>query len=109
MRCNGLGYAGFIATDCGAVDFLNQGHYWTDSPPAAVAAAVRNGSDMEIGIPGPWGHGFYYQTHMNQSVQTKLLNVSELDRATTRVWRTAFRLGCPGPPGRLSAISIFPY
>ena len=49
--------AGFIATDCGAVDFLNQGHYWTDSPPAAVAAAIRNGSDLEIGIPGPWGHG----------------------------------------------------
>ena len=44
---------GFIATDCGAVDFLNQGHYLTDSPPEAVAAAIRNGSDLEIGIPGP--------------------------------------------------------
>ena len=85
--------AGFIATDCGAVDFLNQGHYWTDSPPAAVAAAIRNGSDLEIGIPGPWGSGYYFQTHMNQTVERKLLEVRELDRAATRVWRTAFRLG----------------
>eukprot|EP01051_Picozoa_sp_SAG22_P005441 SAG22_NODE_322_length_12387_cov_50.101400_3_plen_120_part_00 len=75
------------------MDFLNQGHYWTDSPPAAVAAAMRNGSDMEIGFPGPWGHGFYFQTHMNQSVEQKLLNTSEVDRAAARVWRTAFRLG----------------
>ena len=87
------GWDGFIVTDCGAVDFLNQGHYWTDSPPAAVAAAIRNGSDMEIGIPGPWGHGYYFQTHMNQTVERKLLKERELDRATTRVWRTAFRLG----------------
>ena len=33
------------------------------------------------------------QTHMNQSVEAKLLSMSELDRAATRVWRTAFRLG----------------
>ena len=58
-----------------------------------MAAAIRNGSDMEIGIPGPWGHGYYFQTHMNQSIEQKLLEVSELDRAATRVWRTAFRLG----------------
>eukprot|EP01050_Picozoa_sp_SAG11_P039467 SAG11_NODE_16625_length_542_cov_0.932280_1_plen_82_part_10 len=30
---------------------------------------------------------------MNQSVESKLLSMAELDRATTRVWRTAFRLG----------------
>ena len=29
------GWDGFIVTDCGAVDFLNQGHYWTNSPAAA--------------------------------------------------------------------------
>jgi beta-glucosidase-like glycosyl hydrolase len=76
---------------------LNQGHYWTSSPPAAVAAAIRNGSDMAIGIPGPWGHGYYYQTHMNQSIERGLLSVPELDRAATRVWRTAFRLGMFDP------------
>eukprot|EP01052_Picozoa_sp_SAG31_P039988 SAG31_NODE_5681_length_2384_cov_1.879212_2_plen_88_part_00 len=48
---------------------------------------------MEIGFPGPWGHGFYYQTHMRETIESKLLNVSELDRAAIRVWRTAFRLG----------------
>ena len=72
---------------------------------------------LEIGIPGPWGHGCecrngrlgpltvaatltrpflrtdYFQTHMNQTVERKLLEVRELDRAATRVWRTAFRLG----------------
>ena len=72
---------------------------------------------LEIGIPGPWGHGCecrngrlgpltvaatltrpflrtdYFQTHMNQTVEGKLLEVRELDRAATRVWRTAFRLG----------------
>lgn len=87
------GWDGFIVTDCGAVDFLNQGHFWTRSPAAAVAAAIHNGSDMEIGIPGPWGHGYYFQTHMNQTVESKLLAVGELDRAAIRVWRTAFRLG----------------
>ena len=30
---------------------------------------------------------------MNQTVERKLLEVRELDRAATRVWRTAFRLG----------------
>ena len=64
---------GFIATDCGAVDFLNQGHYWTGSPPEAVAAALRNGSDMEIGIPGPWGHGFYYQVGSGCRHHTRLV------------------------------------
>ena len=87
------GWDGFIATDCGGVDFLNQGHYWTSSPPGAVAAAIRNGSDLELGLPGPWGHGYYFQTHMNQTVEQKLLAERELDRAVTRVWRTAFRLG----------------
>ena len=29
---------------------------------------------------------------MNQSVEQKLLEVQELDRSATRVWRTAFRL-----------------
>ena len=48
---------------------------------------------MEIGIPGPWGHGYYFQTHMNQTVGRNLLKEREVDRATTRVWRTAFRLG----------------
>jgi beta-glucosidase-like glycosyl hydrolase len=39
------------------------------------------------------GHGYYFQTHMNQTIERQLLQMRELDRATTRVWRTAFRLG----------------
>jgi beta-glucosidase-like glycosyl hydrolase len=87
------GFEGFIVSDCGGVNFLNQGHYLTESPPEAVAAAVKGGLDAECGIPGPWGHGNYFSTHMNETVEMKLLGESELDRSTIRVWRTAFRLG----------------
>ena len=79
-------------------DFLNQGHYLTSSPPEAVAAAMKGGLDAECGIPGPWGHGDYLSTHMNETVQRGLLNQTELDRSVVRTWRTAFRLGLFEPP-----------
>jgi beta-D-xylosidase 4 len=87
------GFDGFIVSDCGGVDFLNQGHYLANTPQGAVAAALKGGLDAECGIPGPWGHGNYLATHMNETISQQLLNTSELDRSTVRVWRTAFRLG----------------
>lgn len=87
------GFEGFVVSDCGGVDFLNQGHYLADTPQGAVAAALKGGLDAECGIPGPWGHGNYLATHMNETVSQRLLNQSELDRSAMRVWRTAFRLG----------------
>jgi beta-glucosidase-like glycosyl hydrolase len=93
------GFDGFIVSDCGGVDFLNQGHYLADSPQGAVAAALKGGLDAECGIPGPWGDGNYLSTHMSETVGQKLLDESELDRSAIRVWRTAFRLGLFEPFG----------
>lgn len=55
-----FGFDGFIVTDCGGIPFLQQGHYWVNGgPPAAVAGALKNGTDAECGIPGPWGVSFF--------------------------------------------------
>lgn len=87
------GFDGFIISDCGGVDFLNQAHYMTSSPAEAVAASIKNGMDAELGIPGPWGPGEYFPTHMNRTVERKLIETSDLDRSAVRMWRTIFRLG----------------
>jgi beta-glucosidase-like glycosyl hydrolase len=48
---NTWGFDGFIATDCGGINFLNQGHYLSKlgRPEDAVAAGIRGGSDVECG------------------------------------------------------------
>lgn len=87
------GFDGFIVSDCGGVDFLNQAHYMTSTPLESVAVSIKNGLDAELGIPGPWGPGEYFGRHMNKTVESKLLQETELDRSAIRMWRTIFRMG----------------
>ena len=66
-------------------------------PAAAVAGALRNGTDAECGIPGPWGEGYLYHEALNESLSRGLVDQATVDRAIVRKWRTAFRLGLFDP------------
>lgn len=87
------GFDGFVVTDCGGVDFLNQGHYLTKTPASAVAAGIKSGCEAECGIPGPWGPGYYYRDYSHDAVKQGLLKQAEIDTALVKKWRTGFRLG----------------
>eukprot|EP00040_Diaphanoeca_grandis_P014695 m.74689 g.74689 ORF g.74689 m.74689 type:complete len:1106 (+) comp24690_c0_seq2:102-3419(+) len=87
------GFDGFVVSDCGGIDFLNQGHYAATSPAGAVAKAIKGGCEVECGTPGPWGPGYYFRDNSHEAVTQGLLAQEEVDTALLRKWRTAFRLG----------------
>lgn len=87
------GFDGFVVSDCGGIDFLNQGHYLSTSPAGATSMAIKAGCEVECGTPGPWGPGYYFRDYSADAVAEGLLRQSDVDTALVKKWRTAFRLG----------------
>ncbi len=86
------GFDGFVVSDLGGIGHLMSDHHFTTQPEEAVAAALQAGCDYDDeqfrdAIPG--------------AVRNGLLPEKVVDRALTRVLRTAFRLGVFDPPERV--------
>jgi beta-glucosidase-like glycosyl hydrolase len=87
------GFSGFTVSDCGGVSAINTGHYKTSSPTHALARALHGGLDAECGMNPPNSAGYYFQKRTNQALAEGVVNISTVDQALLRKWRTALRLG----------------
>jgi beta-glucosidase len=86
------GFAGYVVSDCGAIDDMFKGHRVVPTPPAAAALAVRTGTDLECGrVYGS----------LENAVQQGLISEREIDTAVKRLFLARFRLGMFDPPERV--------
>jgi beta-glucosidase len=83
------GFDGYIVSDCDAIHDIYFGHHYTDSLPAAAAAAVKAGCDICCG-------GSY--NALLKSVEQNLISKPEIDNALYYALITRFRLGLFDPP-----------
>jgi beta-glucosidase len=84
-------FAGFVTSDCGAIDdfFETRGHRYSPSSEAAAAAGVLLGTDTNCGTT--------YKV-LPAAVRKGLLSESDLNRTLARLFEARIRLGLFDPP-----------
>jgi len=84
------GFAGYVVSDCGAVDDIYRHHHVAQSSAEAAALAVKNGCDLECGctysLPCVYGQ-------LHDAVLMGLLAEEDLNRSVKRLFMARFRLG----------------
>ncbi len=81
------GYEGIVVSDCGAIsDFHRPNHHETflNDPTAAVANAVRTGTDLECGSD---------YNHLIQAVEEGKITEADIDVSLRRLLKDRFELG----------------
>jgi beta-glucosidase len=86
------GFQGYIVSDCGAIGDFVVGHKYSPNMPAADAAAVKAGTDLDCGKE-------YKQ--LTDAVHQSLIAESEVNRALERLFVARIRLGMFDPPERV--------
>ena len=90
-------FSGYVVSDCGAVDDIENGHHFAPSPEAAAAAAVKAGTDLDCGDE--------YKALLG-AVRQGLISESDIDQAVTRLMAARFRLGMFDAPEKVPYASI---
>jgi beta-glucosidase len=85
---NQWGFDGYIVSDCDAIHDIYFGHHYTESLPAASAAAVKAGCDICCG-------GSY--NALLKSVQQGLITEPEIDKTLYYALKPRFQLGLFNP------------
>jgi len=93
------GFAGYVVSDCGAIDDIWARHKIVATPEEAAALGVTKGCDLECGS--------VYKT-LGTALERGLLKESDIDRAVERLMLARFRLGMFDPPERVRYAQI-PY
>ena len=83
-------FQGYVVSDCGAVQDIQEGHHFVATLPEAAAAAIKHSMDLECS-------GSDY-SHYVAAVKSGLLKESELDVAVKRLMRARMLLGMFDPP-----------
>jgi len=91
-------FAGYVVTDCGAINDMINGHHFFATGAEAVARSVRAGCDMSCGQE--------YHEYLQEALDLGLLEEKDLDRALERVLSARFRLGDFDPPERVPYSTI---
>ena len=86
------GFQGYVVSDCGAISDFVAGHKYSASMPAADAAAVKAGTDLDCGKE-------YRQ--LTEAVHQSLIAESEVNHALERLFVARIRLGMFDPPARV--------
>ncbi len=86
------GFGGYLVGDCGAVDDIFATHHLAPSSPAAAAAALHAGTDLDC------GHAY---AALGSALAAGLVGQADLDRALVRLFTARFRLGLFDPPERV--------
>ncbi len=97
------GFAGYMVSDCGAINDFVKGHAIDPDQAAAAARALRHGCDLECGF----GDGAPFRL-LGEAIDRGLCTEAELDRACERVFTARFRLGMFDPPARVRWARIRP-
>ena len=83
------GFAGYVVSDCGAIDDVFTHHGAADSAEGAAALCVNNGCDLNCGC-----------TYMalGKAIAEGLITSEAVDLALQRLFEARFRLGMFDPP-----------
>lgn len=79
-------FDGFVVSDLGSIDGLYGSQNVASSPQAGAALALKAGLDADLG-----GNGF--GRHLKKALDEKLVTISEIDSAVSRLLRVKFELG----------------
>ena len=90
-------FDGYVTSDCWGVSNFTQSHKTHRSNEAAVADAVRTGTDLECG-------DLYHL--LVQSVNRRLISEREINVSLTRLFTILFKIGMFDPPSRVPYASI---
>jgi beta-glucosidase len=93
------GFAGYVVSDCGAIDDIYRTHKLVRTPAEASAMAVKAGCDLEC------GSSF---RSLTDAVRQGRIGERELDVAVRRLFTARFRLGMFDPPAAVRWAAI-PY
>lgn len=80
------GFDGFVITDCGAMSQLRDGHQICETEEEAAALSLQAGVDMEMS-------GETFGQYLNSALEQKLIDISDIDKAASRILRLKFELG----------------
>jgi len=94
---DGWGFQGYVVSDCGAVNDIQQNHHYVPTPGAAAVAAVKAGTDLTCGNE--------YQALVSE-VKAGHITEGELDRSLSRLFVARFRLGMFDPQERVPYAKI---
>lgn len=83
------GFAGYVVSDCDAVDDMTKFHYYRPDNAGSSAAAIRAGTDLDC--------GFAY-ADLVQAVRRGDVAESVLDTSLVRLFAARYRLGELGAP-----------
>lgn len=83
------GFAGYVVSDCGAIDDIYRRHKQVETRAEAAALSVKAGTDLDCGTE---------YAGLNQAVAKGLIGEDEIDRSVKRLFEARFRLGMFDPP-----------
>ena len=93
------GFAGYVVSDCGAIDDIYQTHKLVKTAAEASAIGLRGGCDLSCGDT--------YKS-LVESVKLGLVTEADIDVAVRRLFAIRFRLGMFDPPSSVRYAQI-PY
>lgn len=80
------GFDGFVITDCGAINMLQDGHNVAEDGESASQLALQAGVDMEMS-------GSMFRRYLLNAYEQQKISLKDIDNATGRVLQAKFRLG----------------
>lgn len=80
------GFDGFVITDCGAIDMLQDGHNVAADGESASQLALQAGVDMEMS-------GSMFRKYLLKAYEQQKISMGDIDNAVSRVLHAKFRLG----------------
>jgi hypothetical protein len=86
---SGMGFDGFVVSDCGAIGNLVTESKWSPNISVAIAESIIAGNDVNCGPD---------YTSIPSVVAEGILSEFDVDRALTRTLTVRFRLGVYDPP-----------
>jgi len=97
-------FNGYVVSDCGAASDISEGHKYTPTMEAGVAAAVKSGMDIICGIP--MSNVKIENAAMLKAVQQGSLSEADVDRSVRRLFTWRFKLGQFDPPDAIPYSNI---
>ena len=82
------GFAGYVVSDCDAVDEITEYLHFTPDHAHGAAAALKAGVDLDCGAT---------YRHLNEALRQQLVTEPEINRALHRLLLARFRLGMLQP------------
>jgi beta-glucosidase len=95
------GFKGYVVSDCDAVTDISERHKYATDPAAAVAVALKAGTDNECNTQTLGDAAPDLAARYKEAWQRGLIGLDDIDRALVRLFSARYRNGdLAGLPGR---------